>query len=198
MKEMKRGIVAVAMLLVACGGGKTEGTSSGDGTGGAAGSAIERSAAADGGSSPSSSAVAFTEAELDGYVRGLRREIEAAQAAQRAAAAAATPAERGRAIQASWETATMPLGAAAAGLPVERYTELRNALDQILRTLDHQGKIDGPTGIDLEHADDATKARVARDPFADLPPSSAAALRSKLDAVTAVWSEYVQLTAVAG
>jgi len=187
---MKRSIIALAILFTAC-GEKTAETS----TAATTSPAAEVTTEASGESTP---ALAFTEAELDAYVRGLRREIEAAQAAQRNAAAATTPAERGRAIQASWETATMPLGAETAGLPVERYTELRTALDQILRTLDHQEKIDGPTSIDLQHADEATKARVARDPFADLPPAAATALRAKLAAVTAVWSEYVQLTAVGG
>ena len=187
MNQWKHGIAAVAILLAAC-GENPAGTST----------TVETTQEPAAEAASEGDALVFTEAELDAYVRGLRREIEAAQAAQRAAAAAATPAERGLAIQASWETATMPLGAAAAGLPVERYTELRNALDRILRTLDHQGKIDGPTSIDLEHADEATRARVARDPFADLPPASAAALRAKLGAVTAAWSEYVQLTAVAG
>ena len=187
---MKRVFALSLLLAAACGEQNVDTTDAAT----AATTATAESAA-----SPSAPApLSFTEAELDAYVRGLRREIEAAQAAQRDAAAATTPADRGRAIQASWETATMPLGAAAAGMPVDRYTELRNALDRILRTLDQQGKIDGPTSIDLTHADEETRARVARDPFADLPPASAAALRAKLGAVTAVWSEYVQLTAVAG
>lgn len=124
--------------------------------------------------------------------------IEAVRAAQRDAAAAKTPAELGRAMQAGWESTTMPLGAEAAGLPVARYRTLRKELDQILRTLDQQGKIDGPTSIDVERADAATKARLARDPLEELPPSSAAAFRSRLDELTSAWSEYVRLTAVAG
>ncbi len=52
--------------------------------------------------------------------------------------------------------------------------------------------------MDLSRADAATKERLARDPFADLPPDSAVALRAQMDRLVPVWIDYVRLTAVAG
>jgi hypothetical protein len=158
-----------------------------------------------GGSSPtvSAPAAARSSATLTGDVitrfeRGLRREIEAVRAAQQRSANAKTPQERGEAIQASFEDATIPLGAEAAGLPVDQYRDVRETITGVLRTLDMQGKIEGPMSIDLTRADEATKARLARDAFADLPPASAEALRAHLNQLVPVWAEYVNLTAVAG
>jgi len=150
-------------------------------------------------SAPASSAGAeFTESDLDAFERGLKKEVDAVKAAQEQAAAADNPQDRGRALQAQFETATIPLGAEAAGLDRARYETVRQAVTEVLRTLDFQGKIDGPMSIDLERADEATKARLARDAYADLPPASADALRSRLDRLVPVWVEYVNLTAVAG
>lgn len=97
-----------------------------------------------------------------------------------------------------WDTETIPLGAEAAGLPVERYRAVREAVNEVFKTLDFQGKIDGPMQIDLSRVDEATRARVARDPFNDLAPESAAALRAEMDRLVPIWIQYVQLTAVAG
>jgi hypothetical protein len=55
------------------------------------------------------------------------------------------------------------------------------AVNGIFRTLDFQGKIDGPLSMDLSRADAATKERLARDPFADLSSGSAVALRALMD-----------------
>ena len=142
--------------------------------------------------------VAFSEGDLDQFERGLRREIDAVKAAQVKAAAATNAQERGEAIQAQWETATIPLGAQASGLSEARYRDVRNAVNRVFTTLDFQGKIDGPLSIDLQRADAETKARVSRDAFADLPPEAAAALRAKMVGLVPVWSEYKKLVAVAG
>jgi hypothetical protein len=130
--------------------------------------------------------------------RGLRKEVDAVRAAQQRSVNAATAAERGLAIQESFEHATMPQGAAAAGLDGETYRQLRETVFNVFRTLDFQGAIDGPLSLDLSQVDAATKERLARDPFADLSPASAAALRSEMDRLLPVWVEYTQLTAVAG
>ena len=145
-----------------------------------------------------STPVAFTEDDLEQLARGLQKEIEAVKVAQVKAASASTPQERGEAIQAQWETATIPLGAEASGLPVSRYRNIRNAVDRVFTTLDFQGKIDGPLSIDLERADAGTKARVSGDAFADLAPEAAMALRASMDRLVPVWSEYQTLVAVAG
>ena len=142
--------------------------------------------------------VAFTEADLDKFERGLRREIDAVKAAQQKAASATTAQERGEAMQAQWETATIILGAEASGLSQARYRDVREGVDRVFTTLDFQGKIDGPMSIDLERADPDTKARVSGDAFADLPSEAATALRARLDRLVPLWSEYKKLVAVAG
>ena len=144
------------------------------------------------------SQASFSEAELDGLERGLRREIDAVKAARAKASAAKTAAERGDAMQAQWETATIPLGAEASGLPAARYREVRESVDRVFTTLDFQGKIDGPLSLDLERADPDTKARMSGDAFADLPGAAATALRARMDRLVPVWSEYKTLVAVAG
>ena len=152
-------------------------------------------------SSSSSAAAAqseLTSETLAAFERGLRREIEAVRTAQRRSQDAKTAQERGEAIQASFETATIPHGAEAAGLPVEQYRRIRESVIETLRTLDFQGKIDGPLSMDLSRADEATKQRLARDPFDALSAASAAALRAHLDRLVPVWIDYVNLTAVAG
>ena len=135
---------------------------------------------------------------LAGLERGLRAEIEAVRVAQKRASEANTSAERGAAIQASFETNTAPIGAAAAGLAADRYSALRDVVTEVFRTLDMQGKIDGPLSIDLSRVDEATKQRLSRDPFETLSPASAQALRTHMDRLVPVWIEYVGLTAVSG
>ena len=157
---------------------------------------VTRASAAEDGGQPRQPAL--TEADLDKFERGLRREVEAVKAAREKAASAATPQERGEAMQAQWETSTIPLGAEAAGLSEARYRDVRDGVDRVFTTLDFQGNIDGPLSIDLERADADTKARVSGDAFADLPPEAAMALRARMDRLVPLWSEYKKLVAVAG
>ena len=142
--------------------------------------------------------VAFTAADLDQFERGLRAEIDAVKAAQKRAASATTAQERGEAMQAQWESATIPAGAEASGLSDDRYRDVRSAVNGVFTTLDFQGKIDGPLSIDLERADAATKARVSGDAFADVTPEAATALRARMERLVPIWSEYKSLVAVAG
>jgi len=142
--------------------------------------------------------VVFTEADLEKFEQGLRKEIDAVKAARDKAASATTAQERGEAMQAQWETATVPLGAEASGLSAARYGEVRDAVNRVFTMLDFQGKIEGPLSIDLERADPETKARVGGDAFAGLPPDAAMALRARMDRLAPVWIEYKTLVAVAG
>jgi hypothetical protein len=142
--------------------------------------------------------VGFTEADLDKFERGLRTEIDAIKVAQEKAASATTAQERGEAIQAQWETATIPMGAEASGLSEPRYRDVRDAVNRVFTILDFQGKIDGPLSIDLERADPDTKARVSGDAFAQLHPEAAMALRVRMDRLVPLWSDYKKLVAVAG
>ena len=149
-------------------------------------------------SAQAQAAAAVTEAELDAYVKGIRREIEAVRAAQKRSGEAKTPQERGEASQAAFDINTIPLGAEAAGLNLDRYKDVRETVHELLRTLDFQGKIDGPMSIDLSRASEATKQRLAKDAYADLPEASAVALRNKLGTLVPAWADYITLTAVGG
>ena len=172
----------VALLAAGCGGGDTASSAA---TGAA-------------GRSESGAAASISEADLAAYERGFQQEIEAVRSAQKSAAEATDAEARGRALQAQWDTATIPLGAEASGLGEERYRAVRTTVHDLLRTLDFQGRIDGPLSMDLERADDATRTRLSRDAFADLPAESANTLRAALPRLTPAWVEYVTLTAAAG
>ena len=180
-------LTCVVVVLAACGDG---------------GDASSESATADGASPQGAPATAgsgtdFTAEDLAAYERGLAREIELVKAAQAAMSSASTPEARGAAIQAQFETATMPEGAKASGLG-ERYEPIRQVVHTTMRTLDMQGKIDGPVSIDTALATPEMKAQLAKDPLAELPAGAAAALRARLDAIAAQWAEYTRLTAVGG
>lgn len=150
-----------------------------------------------GGTADEAAATSFTAQELTAYQRGFAREIELVKAAKAAGDTASTPEARGAAFEAQYETSTIPEGATASGLGA-RYEPIRRVVHETLRTLDMQGKIDGPVSIDTARASAETKARLARDPVADLPADAAAALRAQLDALATQWGEYVRLTAVGG
>ncbi len=141
---------------------------------------------------------AFTAADLDAWERGMKKEIELFKAAQAKAAAAKTPEDRAAAAQAGLRTATVPEAAKAIGADLERYLKTRRTVDQVLETLDLQGKIPGPKEMNRELASDEMKERLSADPFAELDPASAALLKQRLDRITPIWIEYTQLTAVNG
>ncbi len=142
--------------------------------------------------------VDLTDARLEALERGLRAEAGAVRDAQARALNATTPQERGEALQAAFEDATLRQGAEAAGMPQDAYRQLRTAVTDTLRTLDYQGKIEGPLSVDLSRVDAATRDRLSRDPLAALSPAAADALRRRMGSLVPVWLEYVRLTAVAG
>ncbi len=196
-----RQLIVLGAFSVACGGDidTTPDDRAGDALAGApvaAASAAESSedSPADAASAP----FAFTAADLVALERGLARETEAVEAARARGRAAKTPAERGQAAQGEWEDQTIPEGARAAGIPLERYRKTRATVHQVLQTLDFQGKIDGPLEMDVSAASDEMKAQLRSDPMASLAPASAAALRARMGTVTAVWIRYMRLVAVNG
>ena len=143
-------------------------------------------------------AAELTPADLEAYARGLARETELVRGAQERGRTATTPQARGEAQQAQWEDQTIPEGAKAAGLPVERYRAVRATVHSTFQWLDFQGKIDGPMQLDTTNAPPDMKARLARDPFDDLTMASRSALQAMMDRLVPPWIEYVKLTAVAG
>ena len=184
--------VAFAASIAACSGGANSSdqpaaaaTSSASGTEPAAAGASEQAAE-------------LTPADLEAYAKGLAKETELVRAAQERASTATTPQARGEAQQAQWEDATIPEGAKAAGLPVDRYRAVRATVHRTFQWLDFQGKIDGPMQLDTTTAAPDMKARLARDPFEELTPPSRAALQAMMDRLVPPWIEYVKLTAVAG
>ena len=143
-------------------------------------------------------AAELTPSDLEAYAKGLARETELVRAAQERGRTASTPEARGEAQQAQWADQTIPEGAKAAGLPVERYRAVRTTVHDTFRWLDYQGKIDGPMQLDTVAAPPDMKARLKRDPFEALTPASRAALQAMMDRLVPPWIEYVKLTAVAG
>ena len=150
------------------------------------------------GGAASAEPFAFTAADLDAYERGLAKEIELVQAAQSRASAGGTPQERADARLAAEQERTMPEAARAIGVDPDRYARVRTTVHEVLNTLDFQGKIDGPMQMDTARATPEMKARLARDPIAELPAESAAALRARLATLAPLHARYVTLTAVGG
>jgi len=144
------------------------------------------------------SSFALTEADVAAYEKGLAEEIALVRAAQDRGRIAKTPEARAAAVQGEWEDHTIPGGARAAGLSVDRYRKVRKAVNHVLETLDFQGKINGPLELDLEHAAPEMKQRLNSDPFAELAPASAAALQARISWLVPVWVKYVELVAVNG
>jgi hypothetical protein len=195
---MKKRLVLLAagsLLVVMCGGREAATSGGGDATAASETAPAETTA---GKSATAEGPVDFSAADLDLYERGIVKEIAVVKGAREKAANAATPAERGMAAQEEWEDQSIPAAAKAAGIDVERYRHTRNAVHHVFETLDFQGKIDGPMEMDMEHASEEAKARIAKDAFETLTPSAAAALRARMDRLVPVWIEYASLTAVNG
>jgi hypothetical protein len=188
-----RWTVVLIAALAACSGGRSDATPSGDTTRAPAPSAIGTPA-----SNAAEAPFAFTNADLDAYEKGMRKEIELVKAAKARGDSAKTPEERGAASQAGFETSTAPAAAQAIGVPVDRYQATRRTVNRVFETLDFQGKIPGPMEIDTARASPDMKKRLAGDPLDELPAASAAALRARLDALSRVWIEYMNLVALNG
>ncbi|HEU4830310.1 MAG TPA: hypothetical protein VFT04_14045 [Gemmatimonadales bacterium] len=179
-------IVVATLSLAGCGG-------AGDG-----GGRSEAESAPPAAMPESAEAVSFTEADVDAFARGLARETGLVREAQARASSATTPEERGAAMQAQWKEQTMPGGAEAAGMTLERYAAVREAITGTLQTLDFQGRIAGPMELDTSRASPEMRRRLAADAYADLPQASAAALQARLDQLVPIWAAYIELTAVGG
>ncbi len=147
---------------------------------------------------PSTGPVTLTAADLDGFEKGIVREAELVRSAADRASKATTQQERGAAIQAGFEQATVATAAPATGLSAERYRVVREAMKELLTTLDFQGKIDGPQSVDTSRAGPAMKARLESDPFSRFDTASASAIRARLSRIVPLWVDYIKLTLVGG
>jgi len=183
--------LCLSLSVAGCGGGGEAETSDTAVPSAAPGAAI-------GSGNADSAPFAFVDADLDAYEKGMRKEIELVQAAKARGDSAKTPAERGAASQAAFESSTAPAAAQAVGVPVDRYQATRRTVNRVFETLDFQGKIAGPMELDTARASPEMKQRLSSDPLAELDPASATALRARLDALSKVWIAYMHLVAVNG
>jgi len=189
-----KGLLLVA-ILTACGGGDKENAASADT---ASPDAAETESANTEGRAANNGPITLSAADFDGFEKGIARETQLVRDATAAAASAATPQERGAAIQAGFEQNTMAAAAPVTGLSAERYKLVRETLTRILTTLDFQGKIEGPQSLDTSRADAATKERLRSDPYLELDSASAAELKSRMSRIAPLWISYISLTALAG
>lgn len=148
--------------------------------------------------STESAAINLTVDDLTAYEKGLAQEIAQVQSARERGNNAKTPSARAATAQDEWEEQTIPGGARAAGLSVERYRNIRKTVNHVLETLNFQRKIQGPLELDLEHATPEMKQRLNVDPFAELSLASASALRTRMNSLVPIWIRYMNLVAVNG
>ena len=191
-KTIATGAILVASLT-ACSGGDTKAAEAIADSGSAAASSESSTSG-----STTTGPIALSAEDFDGFEKGIVREAELVREATQRAASAATPKERGEAIQAGFEDNTMAAAASVTGLSAERYKVVRQTLSRILTTLDFQGKIDGPQSVDTANADAATKARLTSDPYTELDAASATELKSRLSKIAPLWIAYANLTALNG
>ena len=85
----------------------------------------------------------------------------------------------------------------AAGMTVDEYRAVEQQVEPVFTILNFKGEIGPPRSIDLEAAPE-WKAKLEGDPFATLPPESAAVLRRNMDTLVPLWSDVVGLTAQHG
>jgi hypothetical protein len=197
-RSLRRLIPSVLLLAAAC-GKKDDGTNGQPSDATVAQSAASSSETASPSAASGQSAPAeLTSANLDAYALGIAKEIELVRAAQERAKTATTPQARGEAMQAQWEDQTIPGGAEAAGLSPDSYRQVRRTVHHVLRTLDFQGKIDGPMQMDTARATPEMKKQLASDPMSELSASSRTALEARMNTLVPLWIQYVNLTAVAG
>src|SRR5690606_599736 len=128
----------------------------------------------------------LTPALLQAYAKGLRKEVEIIRRPGRGTHYGVKVSKFGE---------EGPEVAAAAGLSIEEYQAVQEVVGRIFTTLNFQGKIGPPRSIDLAEADPVWKARLEGDPFDELSPSSARALRDHMDVLVPPWSEIVGMTA---
>ncbi len=176
--------VWVAALFLAVGAGCT--------AGGDQGESVEAATGTSSAKSPADTAAASQELSvelLDGYGRGLQKELEILLRPGRGSHYGVTMSKY------SDEAAEV---VEAAGLSLPVYVAVQKQVDRVFTTLNFQGKIGPSRSIDLTRASAEWKQRLAGDPFAELPEASAVALRSRMDTLVPTWSAIVKLTAQNG
>ena len=183
--DVMRRLIAILLLMAACSSGNAD---KAEDTPGSNDTAVPASP----------QAASLTAADIDGFEKGIAREIQLVKEGQERARRAQTPVERGNAIQSTFEENTMKGAVEASGLTLDRYRLVRQTLSQLLTTLDFQGRIDGPQSVDTTLADAEMRARLASDPYDALDAQSAQLVRDRMGRIVPLWVEYVNLTVVGG
>ena len=133
---------------------------------------------------------ALTDANLDAYGRALAKQAEIVRRPGRGTHYGVTMSaydldgEAGEVLE-------------AAGMTIDEYRAVEQLVEPVFTILNFKGEIGPPRSIDLEAAPE-WKAKLESDPFATLPPESAAALRRNMDTLAPLWGDVVGLTAQHG
>lgn len=186
----RSGLTLLLLAAISCGSDASRGKPADD--------AIATGGVATRAEGTGSSAVAFSDADLDAFIAGLGAETEILRTAQERLASAATPQQRVDALQSASEGARIPEAARRAPLPLERYRAVRDVVVPVLETLDFQGKLEGPMTMDTTRVGESVRARLRGDAMASLSPQSRAALTARLPRIQPVWAEFAVLRAQGG
>lgn len=127
--------------------------------------------------------IELTDARLLGYARGLEKEAEIIKRPDRS-----KPDHMGVYISRHNPDEECREVLAAAGMDADEYLAVGRVVDQVFNMLTFQGKLEPKRSLDLERASEEMRRRIQGDPFDELPPASAAALRRHYEALTAPWS----------
>jgi len=133
---------------------------------------------------------ALTDANLDAYGRALAKQAEIVRRPGRGTHYGVTMSaydldgEAGEVLE-------------AAGMTIDEYRAVEQQVEPVFTILNFKGEIGPPRSIDLEAAPE-WKEKLEGDPFAALPPESAAALRRNMDTLAPLWGVVVGLTAQHG
>lgn len=194
MQWLKKGILhaalAAAVALAAGCGGRDDATGTTDPAQASAAASADSSAPGAEASSRSSDPrkdtpqIELTDELLQGYARGLAKEAEIIRRPDRE-----LPSHMGVDVSAKYPTEESTELLAAAGLDAEGYRAVDQVVRPVLTTLSFQGRIEPRLSLDLERASEAQRKQVASDPFDNLSPASAAALRRNFDAIVEPWGQ---------
>jgi hypothetical protein len=136
---------------------------------------------------------ALTVDDLDAFERGVEAEIAAVGEAERRRDTAANASDSLAALTDATELRTIEAGARAAGMPLDRYRELRRQVEGVLRANAAPSASQVMGGVDTANAppdirarvrenireQEAATARAREAAFADLAPQVAGALKSR-------------------
>lgn len=178
-------LLAITVALAGCSNDPAPGTESAPPAAAGSGTAGDAPAM---GPDDGKEAFELTPALLQAYAKGLRKEVEIIRRPGRGTHYGVTISKYGE---------EGPEVVAASGLSHEQYRAVGEVVDRIFTTLNFQGKIGPARSIDLERAPE-WKQRLAGDPFDELSPASAKALREHMDILVPPWSEIIRMTAQSG